>query len=286
MGDVECASCGALVNAGATRCPDCGDSVAGTARVAAARTSEQSPAMEHWTRRALLYECRNDPRGATTQAYHHAGYVWTFDRKLDRERCFHWRAHPNDSFKRGLPVDEQDRREILTHQMEASAAPETGWHHFRFCECRSCSPAEHESKRQRRLNLLVSLPLVCVFFLGMFLAGLPEPADLVGLVMILGSGAIFVLWERRVHGKRRSERQKRRRQRASSPAPAAAETEGRTPPPPPPGTQPSVPLAPAAAQGIRAAPPDTQLAQPSMAAADEPPAAPEPPEAPQAPSAP
>lgn len=288
MGVVECASCGALVNADATRCPDCGDSVAGMAGVATVRTGGKSADMEPWTRRALLYECRNDPGGATTQAYHHAGYVWTFDRKLERERCYRWRARPNDSFERGLPVDERDRREMLAREIEASAAPETGWHHFRFCECRGCSPAKHKSKRQRTLDLLLRLPLYCVFLLGLFLMRptMPEPGGLVGLVMALGSGAILVLWQRSVREKRRRERQKRRRGPPSPAAPAAAEAECQTEPLKPPDPRPSVPPAPAAAQGIESAPPDAQPTQLSTPTVGEPPTTPEPPEAPQAPSAP
>jgi hypothetical protein len=92
----------------------------------------------------VLSQYRADPEGAATQAYHPAGYVWIFDRKLDRERCFRWRAHPNDAFERGLPVDEDDRREMLAHEMPAAAAPETGWRHFRFCECRSCNPNQYQ----------------------------------------------------------------------------------------------------------------------------------------------
>jgi len=75
MGVVQCASCGALVNADATRCPDCGESVAGMARVATAPSGGMTQQLEPWTRRGLLEECRSDLGGAATQAYHRAGYV-------------------------------------------------------------------------------------------------------------------------------------------------------------------------------------------------------------------
>jgi hypothetical protein len=95
--------------------------------------------MEPWTRKDLLDGCRNSPGWAATEAYHRAGFVWTYDEQLDRDRCFHWPAHRLDAFEHGLPVNEQDRRDMLAQEIDPLAAPETGWRHFRFCSCWSCT---------------------------------------------------------------------------------------------------------------------------------------------------
>jgi hypothetical protein len=244
--------------------------------------------MSAWTRRALLYERRTDPGGAATQAYHRAGYVWSFDQKLDRERCFRWRARPSDSFERGLPVDEQDRRKMLRHEIEASAAPEKGWRHFRFCECRSCSPAEHLSRLQKRLRLILSVPLLCVFFVGLLLMRptMPEPGGLVGLVMVLVSGAIFALWQRSERRTWRRERLKRLQGPPPMATSASSESTGPKHPSAPLGRQTAERPAPAAAHGIRPSRPDALGAQPSATTVGVPSAEPEPPEPPDAPDAP
>lgn len=232
----------------------------------------------------MLDQCRADSGGAAEQAYHRSGYVWAFDRQHDRERCFRWRARPNDSYEHGLPVDEQERRKMLVHEIEAAAAPDTGWRHFRFCECRSCSPAEHMSKRQKRLRLLLGAPLVCVLLLGLLFLrpSAPEPLPLVGLVMVLSSGAIFALWQRGERRKWRRERQMRRQGPRSAVAPDHSETAGPVGTPAPPETRPSAPPATAAARAVGpSARPDVLPAQPAAPADVDPPmSAPEPPEAP------
>jgi hypothetical protein len=40
----------------------------------------------------------------------------------------------------GGPAGEEDRWDMLPNEIPASAAPKTGWRHFRYCECRRCEP--------------------------------------------------------------------------------------------------------------------------------------------------
>lgn len=110
-----------------------------------------TPSQPDRTRAGLLAQYRADPEHAALAAYHPAGYVWSFDVEHDRERYFQWRAQPNDSFAGGLPADDRDRRDMLAHEIDASAVPErlsSGWRHFRFCDCATCSPREVECERK------------------------------------------------------------------------------------------------------------------------------------------
>jgi len=121
------------------------------------------------TMRELLDECRADPEGAATEAYHNAGYVWTFDQKLDRERCFRYRADHDDSFEHGLPDDEQDRRRFLAGEIDVERVRDAafaGWRHFRFCECRSCNPPRLEPKDHSTLEGLMDAVITAPLDLG------------------------------------------------------------------------------------------------------------------------
>ena len=141
---IACPNCGLQVDSEAPDCQHCGaDPRTGVVPESAKKTlSATAPAAvipppppAARTKKGLLSQYRADPEGAATQAYHPAGYVWTFDRKLDGERCYRWRADTNDAFEQGLPVDEADRHGMFAHEMQTAAAPETGWpRHCRFCE--------------------------------------------------------------------------------------------------------------------------------------------------------
>jgi hypothetical protein len=157
MGVIKCPVCGEECNDKTAYCPQCGcdphiaPDIARDAEKA--REAQRRAArikrfkIKSRTREELRADYRADPDGAARAAYHPAGWVWSCEPERG-ERYFRWRADPNDSFEDGLPTDDTDRRDMLTHEVSPADVPAAladGWYHFRFCTCRLCAQPESGS---------------------------------------------------------------------------------------------------------------------------------------------
>jgi hypothetical protein len=127
-----CQACGAELAENAKFCGTCGEATMIAERLAAIN------AWPDFTREQLLAYRSLDPDHAVKAAHHRRGYIWAYDERRGRERCFHARAGSHDSLEKGLPEDKEDLRELLAHEIDPADAPASGWRHFRFCECFIC----------------------------------------------------------------------------------------------------------------------------------------------------